>query len=163
MSDLSKTPIGPLFLRSASSATYTVARLEDDDTVYYNQFADLLLPTHGWLFANDTVLAAPVREWLRIGVRSTVFATPYPSSAYRPGERHEPASRAVVRVGPSFTWTLRDVPESIVAKVEIFGAVQWYLEDEYRTGAVVDAAVPYASAGLRVSSLVWRRSSTVAR
>ncbi len=149
---------GPFFVRSANSLSYTAASLASGETVYYSSAADMLLPAHGWLFSDDTTVAFSVSPHLRIGVTETLFATAYPASAYAPGQSHAGVTNSPsVRIGPSFSATLRDEGDGPFARIELFGAVQWYAVDRYRTGGGVDGAIPFALVGARFGGTVWKR------
>ena len=150
--------LGRVLFRSTNAATYTVASLGAGETVYYSLAADLLLPAHGWLLSDETTLAYAITPRLRVGVMGTLFATRYPSSAYAPGASHADVTNSpTVRVGPSFSMTLRDEGEGPFARTDLFAAVQWYAHDRYRTGEAISGAIPFCSVGVRFGGPVWKR------
>lgn len=148
--------IGKVGLRSTTAATHGAAGLREGDSVYYNQGADLLLPRRGWLFSNDTTIAYEVKSGVRLGVRSTLFATSYPASAYPAGEPHEADAGPVIRLGPSMNVNLRD-SRGPFGRIDLFGAAQWYARNRYRTGEVISGYIPYVTAGVRVGGALWER------
>jgi hypothetical protein len=150
--------LGKVSFRSVNSLTYTAASLASGETVYYSAPADMLLPADGWLFNDDTTLAYAFSPRLRIGVTESLFATSYPASAYAPGQPHTAVTNSpTVRVGPSFNLTLRDETDGPLARIELFGGVQWYALDRYRTGEAISGAIPFCVLGARFGGTVWKR------
>ena len=149
--------VGKIGFRSTNAATYGVATLRAGDTVYYNPAADLLLPRRGWLYSSDTTINYEVTKGVRLGVRTTVFATSYPASAYRPGEDHDAVDHGpVVRIGPSFTANVRD-SEGAFGRIDVFGSAQWYARDRYRTGEVISGYLPCITLGIRTGAVLSAR------
>ncbi len=150
--------LGKVVLRSTNAATYTTASLRAGETVYYSAAADMLLAANSWVFSDNTTLAYTITPRLRLGVTGTLFATGYPASAYAPGESHAAVSNTpVLRVGPSFSMTLRDQPDGPFARADLFASVQWYALDRYRTGEAISGAVPFVSVGVRFGGPLWKR------
>jgi len=138
-----RAKVGPVIIRSRFKAGYVDVPLDGDDTVFFEQYYDLLLPSRGWFFINDADLLATLGPHLIIGVRHTVMAVDYPDDAYRDGEPRKTTSSPVHRVGPLVAWRFFDEPGAAFNQPTLLVLAQWHLQHRWRTGADVDQAVPY--------------------
>lgn len=146
-----RAKIGPVVIRTRFKAGYIDVPLDHGDTVYYEQYYDLLLPSRGWFFLNDADVLATFGPHLIVGVRHSFASVAFPDDAYRAGEPHRTTSSPVHRVGPLIAWRFFDEPGATFNQPTILVLAQWYLQHRWRTGADVDQAIPYLAAAFAFS------------
>jgi hypothetical protein len=134
---------GPIVFRDALSVDWFDARLRAGDTVFYEGTADTLVAPNGWTLQNDVYL---MWRWPRLRLYAGAlytYVTPfYPASAYRPAEPHDNPNRQQ-RLHALGAWNFLHRPTARVKEMSLIGIVGWYIDHRYRTGADVNAGVPY--------------------
>lgn len=133
-------------VRSDTNAFYTDINLRGDDTVYYNQRVDLLLPDRGWGLTSDEDLAWVSDFGLVAGARYSI------GNAFVDGEGPGP----IMRLGPVLAYTFFDEPGSSFNKPTIIGLFQWWLQHPSRTGQDVTQALPQITLAFRFEGELWR-------
>lgn len=115
--------------------------------VYYDQFFDVLAPTKGWIFANDTdlVYSSPATG-LTLGLRYSAVLPLY-SATERAGAMVSDQDRATHRLGPIFAYTFHERRHAGFNAPTIFALAQWWLQHPYRTEGA-GAAMPMIVIGL---------------
>jgi hypothetical protein len=135
--------------RSRLNATYHRMNLEAGDTVWYDQYFDLLVPKQGWTISNDLDIFARFNlqgtSVLRAGVRYN-----YARSFIDDNTRSD-VDAATQRVGPMVAYTFYDEPGKRVNKPTIIGVFNWHLAHPYRTGQDVTQALPYFAVAYAVT------------
>jgi hypothetical protein len=115
--------------------------------VYYDQFFDVLAPTNGWLFANDSDLLYQSAEMgFTFGLRFSSVMPLY-SAAQRAGFTGDDSDRTTMRLGPLIAYTFREQRHSAFNAPSIFALAQWWIQHPYRTEGV-GAAMPMIVIGL---------------
>jgi hypothetical protein len=149
--------LGPVILRNRFKAGYLEVDLKGDDTVYYDQFADVMLPGQGWFFTNDFDLLFQVNDHLILGMRHAFMTVAYPDSAF-PGDTRETDSVPTHRLGPLIAYTFFDKPGEAFNRPTILLLANWYLDHRYRTGQTSSQALPYIALGFAFSGdlIDWR-------
>jgi hypothetical protein len=133
--------LGPLIARNRFRAARIEADLRPGDTVFYEQYFDLLMPGRGWLYLNDADLLFELGEGLLFGARWAFMAADLPDG--------QDLGRATThRVGPVLAWTFFDAPGSAFNRPTLLAMVNWHLVHPWRTGQDVAQAIPYAILGL---------------
>lgn len=151
--------IGPLIIRNRFKAGYLDVALQNNDTVFYEQYFDLLLPREGWFFTNDLDLLFQVNSNLIVGVRHAFMGVNYPDNAFPVGEAKSTDSAPTHRIGPLVAYTFSDVPGEAFNRPTILLVVNWYLDHRFRTGQDVSQAFPYIVLGFAFTGdlVDWRK------
>ena len=135
--------------RNRTWAMYHRMNLQPGDTVWYDQYFDLLAPKEGWTVSNDLDVIARFNlkgtSILRVGVRYNW------AKAYIDGNTREDVNEGTHRVGPIVAYTLYDEPGGRVNRPTIIGILNWHTQHPYRTGQDVTQALPYIVVGYQVS------------
>ncbi|TNF32086.1 MAG: hypothetical protein EP329_11210 [Deltaproteobacteria bacterium] len=96
-----RAKVGPVILRSRFKAGYIDVPLDHGDTVYYEQYYDLLLPSRGWFFLNDADVLVQIGSHLIVGARHSFASVAYPGDAYRPASPTGRRAAPFTASGPS--------------------------------------------------------------
>jgi hypothetical protein len=135
--------------RNRTWATYHRMSLEPGDTVWYDQYFDLLTPRVGWSVSNDLDVMYRMNlagtSTLRLGVRYNW------ARAYIDGSTREDVNEGTHRVGPLVAYTLYDEPGGRVNRPTILGIINWHTQHPYRTGQDISGALPYFVLGYSIS------------
>ncbi len=127
--------------RSRFNGTYHRMNLEPGDTVWYDQYFDLLVPKEGWTVSNDLDVFARFNlegtAVLRAGLRYNY------ARAFLDGNTRDELNQGTQRVGPIVAYTLYDEPGKSVNQPTLIGILNWHLVHPYRTGQDVTQALPY--------------------
>ncbi len=140
-----------IMLRSKARLVRSSYRMRAGDTVFYEQFYDVLAPNNGWFLTNDADLL-----WQRddsklfIGLRYTATTAFYEGRQYLGGEEQTNLN-AMHRVGPFAAYTFRIQDGAAFNSPTVFLLAQWWLVHRYRTGAVSTQALPLLGVGFQVS------------
>ena len=138
-----------IILRSKTRLIRADYKLRDGDTVYYEQFYDVLAPNHGWYLTDDVDLL-----WMRsdsqlfIGARYTATTAFYDGAQYLAGEPQTNLN-AMHRVGPFAGYTFKIDDGAAFNNPTVFLLAQWWLVHRYRTGAVSTQALPLIGIGFQ--------------
>ncbi|MFO0629217.1 MAG: hypothetical protein U0325_26820 [Polyangiales bacterium] len=109
--------------------------------VYYDQFFDVLAPTNGWLFVNDSDLLYQSQELgLTVGLRFSSVMPLY-TSRERVGGVGDDSDRTTMRLGPLIAYTLSERRHGPFNAPSIFALAQWWIQHPYRT-ADIGGAMP---------------------
>ncbi len=146
-----RAKVGPLIVRNRFKAGYLEVALRGNDTLFYEQYFDLLLPGKGWFFTNDLDLLVQVGKKLIIGARWAFMDVQYPDDAFAPGEDKDSDNAPTHRLGPLVAYTFFDDPGASFNKPTILLLVNWYLQHRWRTGEDVSQAMPYFVLGFAFS------------
>ncbi|MFT7578807.1 MAG: hypothetical protein ACI9MR_000468 [Myxococcota bacterium] len=146
-----RAKIGPVIVRSRFKAMYVDMALQGSDTVWYDQYYDMLLPAEGWFYTNDADILYQATPELIIGLRHTMAIVSYPDEAFAVGQSRSTDSTPSHRLGPIVAYTFYNRPEESFNKPTILLLVNWYLEHRWRTGEDVDQAIPYVVLGFAFS------------
>lgn len=138
-----RAKLGPLIIRTRFKASYIDVPLDHGDTVFYEQYFDLLLPSQGWFFLNDLDVLATLGPHLILGARHSFAAVSFPDDAYRAGEPTKTTSTPTHRIGAVVAWRFFDDPGAAFNQPTVLLLVQWYVKHRWRTGVDVDQAIPY--------------------
>jgi len=141
-----RAPLGPFVVRSRFKASYVDVALRGEDTVWYEQYFDILLPKSGWFFMNDADLLLPLGN-LTVGIRHHFSTTSYPDEAFLEGESRTTSSVPNHRLGPIVAYRFSDNPGATWNQPTVILLVNWYLKHRWRTGADVSQAIPYVVLG----------------
>ena len=153
-----RAKVGPVIVRNRFKAAYIDVALREGDTVFYEQYFDLLLPEKGWFFTNDLDLLFQVSKQLIVGARWAFMDVSYPDDAFPEGASRKTDSAPTQRLGPLVAYTFFDEPGEAFNKPTILLLVNWYLEHRWRTGADTSQAFPYIVLGFAFSGdlVDWR-------
>lgn len=106
----------------------------NDEPVFYDIFFDALVPTQGWVMANDTDLLYSSPELgLNAGVRFSAIVPSIPDSAYPAGVAPG-RDLTTMRVGPLISYTFAERRHRWFNAPAVFLLAQWWLQHPYRTG-----------------------------
>ncbi len=142
-----RAKIGPMVVRNRFKANYIEMSVKDGDTVWYEPYWDMMLPSSGWYLLNDADLLFYVTDQLIIGARYSLTSVTYDASDYRPGERRNNINSPDHRLGPLVAYTFWDDPEATFNRPTVVLILNWYLKQRFRTGADVSQAMPYIVLG----------------
>jgi len=139
--------VGPVIVRSRFKAAYVDMALRGGDTVFYDQYYDLLLASAGWFITNDADLLVQVTPKLILGVRHSFADVLYRARDFDPDGTRATDSAPTQRLGPLMAYTFFDEPGAAFNKPTLIVILNWYLEHRWRTGADVSQAIPYVVVG----------------
>jgi hypothetical protein len=150
--------VGPIAARNLSRLVRGSYEIRDGDTVYYDQFYDVLAPNNGLYLNNDTDLLYVSDFGLVAGVRMNVTQPFYRTEDFTLPEQTALLGRVdhqngpTLRAGPLVTYTFFDDPTALFNKPTIIVVGNWWVAHRYRTGADVSQALPYLAVGFQVTS-----------
>jgi hypothetical protein len=144
-----RAKVGPVAVISDLTAYYHNMQLSRGDTVWYDQFLDVLAPRVGFVLRNDTTVLWVTKLRMLLGARYTMI-----HSFYR-GETGKNLNTPTHRIGPSFGYAFRTQHKWFHGARALFG-VQWWLKHRYRTGQQHNAALPYFVLGITFNSQVLK-------
>ncbi|MCC6625729.1 MAG: hypothetical protein IT385_31125 [Deltaproteobacteria bacterium] len=148
--------VGALIVRSRAKLGYVEMALRGADTVFYDQYFDLLLPGSGWFLTNDADLLVQVNEHLILGVRHSFADVFYGASDFAPDGERDTDSAPTHRIGPLAAWTFFDEPGATFNRPTIILILNWYLQHRFRTGEDVSQAFPYIVLGFAFGGDLYR-------
>jgi hypothetical protein len=129
-------------VRNRFSVEYWRMRTHPGETVFYEPTLDTLVPANGWVLANDLDLLYLTRFRLVVGLRYSTVQPLYRDADFRPGEPHE-ANNGYHRLGPLIAYTFFERPYARFSRPTLILITNWYASHRYRTGADVNAGIPY--------------------
>lgn len=124
--------------------------LHQGDRVLYDPSYDTVVYRNGWAAQNDTDVGVKYGD-LVAGLRNTVVLAWYPSGAREPGGTADDPNTPAIRLGPIAQYTLFSGGKGIVDTASIVTVVQWHLQNRYRTGTEVSAALPLLGIGFTIA------------
>lgn len=148
--------VGPVAARNLLRLVRGSYQLRDGDTVYYDQFYDVLAPNNGLYLNNDTDLLYVSDFGLVAGLRMNVTQPFYGPEHLPVGERwtgptdHD--NGPTLRAGPLISYTFFDDPTALFNKPTIIVVGNWWVAHRYRTGVDVNQAVPYFVIGFQMTT-----------
>ena len=142
-----------LVIRSRARLIRPDMNLREGDTVFYDQFYDVLAPDEGWYFTNDVDLLyqTPNKRFVA-GARYTQAFVFYDERHFAAGET--PANlNTLHRVGPFVGYTFKSVDGASFNNPTVFVLIQWWLQNPNRTGGAdgVSRALPLIGAGFQMT------------
>lgn len=149
---------GPVAFRNRLSIEWWHMALRPGDTSFYDISLDTMIQNGGVVIANDMDLLYLHRfaRWpttqLAVGVRYSVVQPLYTPSAYREGEDPNVNPNGQQRLGPILALTFFDRGYINFNKPTLLLIVNWYAQHRWRTGADVNAGVPYLAIGFAFTS-----------
>jgi len=148
--------IGALIVRTRAKLGYVEMALRGADTVFYDQYFDLLLPGSGWFLTNDADVLVQVNEHLILGVRHSFAEVFYGAADFAPDGERDTDSAPTHRIGPLAAWTFFDEPGASFNRPTLILILNWYLQHRWRTGADVSQAFPYIVVGFAFGGDLYR-------
>jgi hypothetical protein len=137
-------------MRSQARLIRADMKLREGDTVYYDQFYDVLSANRGWAFTNDLdVLWQGLENKLVAGGRYTFTAPLYTETQLLTGETMP--INSMHRVGPFVGYTFKFEDGAAFNTPTVFLLVQWWLQHRYRTGVDSSAAFPLIGVGFQIT------------
>jgi hypothetical protein len=133
--------------RSLWRAEYVDANTHNGDSVFYDPLYALLLPQQGWMLYSETDAVYRSKFGLTAGIRYSLTLTWYPDSAFAPGETPVNLNSPIQKLGPLVAYTFFEGKYRRFDAPTIFLVVNWYLQDRYRTGQLVNQALPMVGIG----------------
>lgn len=155
---------GPVAVRNKFSAEYWSMRTHAGDpanpsrtdTVFYDPTLDTLVPSRGWVIANDLdaiyLRAMNKSGQLALGVRYTMVRPFYSKSDLLPGETMGKINNGHHRLGPLVAYTFYDEPYSAFNKPTVLLIMNWYVQHRWRTGQDMNQGIPYIVLGFAFES-----------
>jgi hypothetical protein len=145
--------VGPIAARNLLRLVRGSYRLREGDTVYDDQFYDVLAPNNGLYLNNDTDVLDVSDCGLIAGLRMNVTQPVY-------GPEHQGSGRAwtgptdhdngpTLRAGPFVSSTFFDDPTALFDKPTLIVVGKWRAAHCYRTGVNVNQLVPYFVIGIQ--------------
>lgn len=142
--------VGPVAVRSQSRLIRADLDLRADDTVFYDQTTDLLMPNGGLSLTSDLDAAYLATDGrLVLGARYSAGVPFYGSTSYRAGEPEE-SDNVTHRVGPVVAYTFYSRDGAAFNMPTVLVLAQWWLDHRYRTGQESSQALPMVAVGFRV-------------
>jgi len=115
------------------------------DRTQYDIFYDVLAPTNGWLFLNDTDLIYQMTDLgLNVGVRLSTVMPMYNTPDFASVSQADAYdnNNLTMRVGPLISYTFREQRHRMYNAPTVFMLAQWWLRHPYRTGLETTQAFP---------------------
>lgn len=132
-------------------------KLRDGDTVFYDQFYDVLAPNRGFYFVNDTdLLYQSPNKRLVAGARYTMTMPFYESRHYAAGDAMQAGLNNLHRVGPFIGYTFKIDDGAAFNMPTAFVLIQWWLQNPNRTGKAnnpdgITQALPLIGLGFQMT------------
>ncbi len=148
--------VGPIAARNLLRLVRGSYQLREGDTVYYDQFYDVLAPNNGLYLNNDTDLLYVSDFGLVAGLRMNVTQPFYGPEHHGDGQAwtgpldHE--NGPTLRAGPLISYTFFDDPTALFNKPTLIVVGNWWVAHRYRTGVDVNQLVPYVVVGFQVTT-----------
>ncbi|MFT3706177.1 MAG: hypothetical protein QM817_00790 [Archangium sp.] len=141
-----------ILIRSMARMVNGNMALKPGDTVYYDQFYDVLAPNRGWTFTNDLdLLFQGFENKFIAGARYTMTIPLYdPARHYDPNST-ENVDNGMHRVGPFIGYTFRIQDGATFNTPTVFILVQWWLKHRFRTGVDTPTALPLMGIGFQMT------------
>lgn len=162
--------LGPVALRNKLALEYWYMNVRPGDRVFYDVTLDTLVPTRGWVLANDLDLLFVSKFGLTAGVRYSVILPFYGPSEVRPGESAAFAQNGQHRIGPTLAYTFYDRGFTRFNKPTLLLISGFYVSHRYRAGQepaavlpglfVQNAAMPYLVVGFSFQSDLLKTSGS---
>lgn len=140
--------LGPIAARSTFQAVHQMVDLREGDTVFYDTILDILVPGHGFVFANDADLLGLIGDNFILGARHTWTHSPKDEAG---------TPLTTQRVGPLLIGKFVNKPDQPFGVVQGVLMAQWWVQHPYRTGQDVSQAFPYITLAVTTSGW-WRKS-----
>jgi hypothetical protein len=143
-------------LRSRARLIRPDMRLRDGDTVFYDQFYDMLVPNRGWYFVNDTDLLYQTENRKFVGgLRYTASVHFYTAAQFQSGEEQVNLNN-MHRIGPFAGYTFKSSDGAAFNNPTVFILVQWWLQHRNRTGPArnpdgISQALPLFGVGFQMT------------
>lgn len=154
--------VGPVVARSRLNAIYHSMDLAAGDRLWYDAYADLLVPGKGWALSNDldVLWQIPIDDaagsMFMAGLRWSIATPIYGAEDFAPGEAQEHDNGPYQRLGPMFVYTFFDEPGAAFNKPSIIAIVNLHLAHRFRTGEDTPQALPYFVLGFICTGDLWR-------
>jgi hypothetical protein len=133
--------LGPVAARNTFAAHRYDMKVSSTEVAFYDQSLDLLVPTRGWAWTNDTDLLVMMPNGFTVGARWSA------SKALHDNPGDSVAAKATHRVGPIMAYTFFNEPGSVFNTPTLFFISQWQAAHPYRTGQEQAAWLPTLSIG----------------
>lgn len=143
-------------LRSQARLIRPDMNLRTGDTVFYDQFYDVLAPNRGWYFVNDVdLLYQTANKRFVAGARYTQAFVFYDQRHFATGETQENLNN-LHRVGPFVGYTFKIDDGAAFNNPTAFILIQWWLQNRNRTGTAnnpdgISQALPLIGAGFQMT------------
>jgi hypothetical protein len=148
--------LGPIAARNLARLVRGDYQMRAGDTVYYDQFYDVLAPNRGFYVNNDTDVLFMTDFGLVVGARMNttmpLYGPEHYSALERTAETLSQQNGPTLRLGPVITYTFYDDPSAIINKPTILMIGNWWLAHRYRTGVDVSQLMPYFLIGFQVTT-----------
>jgi hypothetical protein len=130
--------LADLVVRARGRLVRADMRLRDGDTVFYDQFYDVLVPNRGWYLTTDVDLLyqTPNKRFVA-GGRYTGTVPFYDARHFAAGEQPV-ANNALHRVGPFVGYTFKIEDGATFNNPTAFVLIQWWLQNRNRTGTATN-------------------------
>ncbi len=144
--------LGPIVLRDRARLVRSdYSNMRSGDTVFYEQYYDVLAPNRGWYISNDVdVMWVRNDNRLFIGARYTAASGFFTGDQYLAGEQVTNLN-ATHRVGPLAGYSFKAEDGARFNNPTVFALVQWWLVHRYRTGQVSSQGLPMIGIGFSVN------------
>lgn len=117
------------------------------DRTQYDIFYDVLAPTNGWLFLNDTDIIYQATDLgFNVGLRLSTAMPLYQAADFAPGQAQE-HNNTTMRLGPLVSYTFREQRHRAFNAPTVFMLAQWWLMHPYRTGVETSQGFPMVVLG----------------
>lgn len=143
-------------LRSKARLIRPDMNLRGGDTVFYDQFYDVMAPNRGWYFVNDVDLLyqTPNKRFVG-GARYTQAFMFYDQRHFATGEAQENKNN-LHRVGPFAGYTFKIEDGATFNNPTAFILIQWWLQNRNRTGTAnnpdgITQALPLIGVGFQMT------------
>jgi hypothetical protein len=143
-------------LRSQARLVRPDMNLRGNDTVFYDQFYDVLAPNRGWYFVNDIdLLYQTANKRFVAGARYTQAFVFYDQRHFATGETQENLNN-LHRVGPFVGYTFKIDDGAAFNNPTAFILIQCWLQNRNRTGTAnnpdgISQALPLIGAGFQMT------------
>jgi hypothetical protein len=142
--------VGPVAVRAQNRLIRADLDLRAEDTVFYDQTTDLLVPDEGFAYVGDLDAAYLALDGrLIVALRYTASIPLYPDDAYLPRERRD-SDNATQRLGPVLAYSFYSRDGAALNAPTVLLLAQWWLDHRYRTGEESSQALPLVAVGLRI-------------
>lgn len=148
--------VADIVVRAKARLIRADMRLRDGDTVFYDQFYDVMVPNRGFYFTNDADLLYQTPNKRFVGGARYTMSLPFYDPTHLSGATAAAGLNHLHRVGPFLAYTFKIEDGATFNNPTAFLLIQWWIKNPNRTGTSTNAdgisqALPLIGAGFQMT------------
>lgn len=148
--------VADIVVRARARLVRSDMKLRDTDTVFYDQFYDVMVPNRGFFFTNDTDLLYQRPNKRFVGGARYTLTMPFYSAEHLGNATPSAGLNHLHRIGPFLAYTFKIDDGAAFNNPTAFLLIQWWLKNPNRTGTATNAdgisqAIPLIGVGFQMT------------